>query len=368
MEEQHPHINPLDQEEPSFSLKNQLTALGASLLQALKQFKIWLPVALLGGALAVAYNAFKPIDYTARISFVVEDTKSGGMGGSLMSALAGQIGLDIGGMSGANGVLAGDNVLMLLKSRSLIKKTLLSPLAETPNQSMADKANLSLADAYADEYGLRKKWAKSSKVGKEIFFTPGAEKLSRTADSLLQIITNKIIEKHLSVAKPDKRLGFFEMSTTLRNENLSYLFCTRLLKTTLDFYIETKTRRLVTNVKRLQNKADSLLAGLNRKTFSSANANRMLLDANPAFAAPEATVELTARDKMIQGTIYAEIMKNLEISKTSLIQETPTVQVVDPPESPLPNNHQEPWRVALMGAVLAFALALLALVLAQGKK
>ncbi|TAF48800.1 MAG: hypothetical protein EAZ62_09860, partial [Sphingobacteriia bacterium] len=278
MEEQHPHINPLDQEEPSFSLKNQLTALGASLLQALKQFKIWLPVALLGGTLAVAYNAFKPIDYTARISFVVEDTKSGGMGGSLMSALAGQIGLDIGGMSGANGVLAGDNVLMLLKSRSLIKKTLLSPLVDFPNQS--------LADAYADEYGLRKKWAKSSKVGKEIFFTPGAEKLSRTADSLLQIITNKIIEKHLSVAKPDKRLGFFEMSATLRNENLSYLFCTRLIQTTLDFYIETKTRRLVTNVKRLQNKADSLLTGLNRKTFSSANANRMLLDANPAFAAP----------------------------------------------------------------------------------
>ncbi len=95
------------------------------------------------------------------------------------------------------------------------------------------------------------------------------------------------------------------------------------MKVATDFYIDTKTKRLSTNVKRLQEKADSLLYALNRKTYSAADANRQLLDVNPVYAVPEVSAEISSRDKVIQGTIYAEIVKNLEISKTSLIQETP---------------------------------------------
>lgn len=57
---------------------------------------------------------------------MVEDAKSGG--GSLISALSGSLGIDIGGMSGSNSMLAGDNVLELLRSSSLIKKHYLQNL------------------------------------------------------------------------------------------------------------------------------------------------------------------------------------------------------------------------------------------------
>jgi uncharacterized protein involved in exopolysaccharide biosynthesis len=37
-------------------------------------------------------------------------------------------------------------------------------------------------------------------------------------------------------------------------------------------------------------------------------------------------------------SIYGEIVKNLEISRTMLLQETPTFQIVDEPELPLKKN------------------------------
>ena len=340
-------ISTMPEAEEEFSLSGQLLSLWKMIVYAFSKWRLLAIAGVIGSMLGLGYYYIKPIIYTARITFVVEESKSAGGGGSLMSALAGQFGVDIGGLSGTSGVLAGDNVLQLLKSRSLIKKTLLTPF----------KGTRSLADEYAHVYGLDKKWLNSSKVGRPIFFKSGILSLPRTEDSLLHYIIKKITEKELFIAKPDKKLGFFEMSTSMRSEALSALFCTRLLKTTTDFYIETKTRRLVTNVQRLQLKADSLLYALNRKTFSAADANRILLDINPVYASPLVNAEMSNRDKIIQGTIYADIVKNLEISKTSLIQETPTVQVVDEPEFPLPDNESDWWLAALIGAALLILIA-----------
>ena len=91
----------------------------------------------------------------------------------------------------------------------------------------------------------------------------------------------------------------------------------------------------------------------------SVASNKMMLDLNPVFTAPDAVAEISSRDKMVQSTIYAEVMKNLEISRTALIQETPTVKVVDEPELPLKIN-----RLSLMVSICigGFMMALFAIV------
>lgn len=332
-------------DDEAFSIKAEVQKLWQSVVYAFRYWRLLTVVIIIGALAGICFAWWKPVSYTSRITFVVEEAKGAGGGGSLMSALAGQFGIDVGSLSGTSGVLAGDNVLELLKSHSLIKKTLLTPF---------DSANRSLADEYANVYGLTKKWEHSSKVGRVIHFPVGQRQLGRTEDSLMQRIVKRILEDELAIAKPDKKLGFFELSTSMRGERLSLLFSQRLLKTATDFYIETKTRRLAINVKRLQDKADSLLSTLNKKTYSAADANRLLLDINPAYANPEVSAEISSRDKLIQGTIYADIVKNLEISKTSLIQETPTVQVVDDPEVPLRNNSILYWVAAITGAALFF--------------
>lgn len=339
-------------EDAPFSLKQQWTIVQDALRYVLSHWRYLVIAALAGALLGLGYLWIKPVKYTARISFVVEESKMGG--GNLVSALAGQFGFDIGSMSGSNGILAGDNVLQLLKSHTLIRKTLLTPY---------DSTGKNLADAYAEIYGLKRKWEKKQKVGRWVNFNQ-QKPLNRTEDSLLQTVITKILKEDLAISKPDRKLGFFELTASMRDETLSLLFCRRLLSVTTDFYIDTKTRRLKNNVLRLQAKADSLAAALNRKTYSAADANRLLLDANPAYASPEVSAEISTRDKFMQSTIYAEIVKNLEISKTAMIQETPTVQVVDEPEVPLPDNALHGWVAATAGAfaaIIAMALAVLVL-------
>lgn len=315
-------------EEEEFSFTSLFQKWINDIVYTLKFWRILFVAGLIGGLLGALIAWLRPITYTARLSFVVEESKTGG--GSLASALSGQFGFDIGSLSGSNGILAGDNVLELLKSHSLIKKTLLTPYADT--------GSFSLADQYAMVYGWKKKWKNSDKVGKQIYFSSTQKQFSRLEDSLLQIITQKILEEELSISKPDKKLGFFEILITTRDEKFSELFSERILKITTDFYVETKTKRLRGNVNRLEKRADSLGQLLNKKTYSAADANLLLLDGNPAYASPTVSAEISSRDKAMQGIIYSEIVKNLEISKTALIQETPTIQIVDNPEMPLKKN------------------------------
>lgn len=103
----------------------------------LSKWVIIVSLSILGGFIGffVAYKAqFK---YTATLSFVVEDDKSSnGLSGAL--GLASQFGIDLGSGSGGT-VFAGSNLLELMKSKSLIKKTLLSEVDfENKKQTLID--------------------------------------------------------------------------------------------------------------------------------------------------------------------------------------------------------------------------------------
>lgn len=332
-------------EDPSYSLNDQLHLKIIDLINAIRQWKLWLFAFFLGLIGGAIYAFFTPQTFTARTSFVVEDSKNAS--GGIASAVAGQLGIDLGGLSGTSGVLAGDNVLELLKSKSLIKKTLLSKISANSNQT--------IADLYIEQYGWKDKWERDSKVNRIVRFGRDSAKYTRQEDSLLQIIIKRISEQELSVNKPDRKLGFFEMLVNTRSEELSTLISAKLLKTATDFYIETKTRRLYTNVRRLQIKADSLERGLNLKTYYNLDANKLLLNANPAYLDPSASAEISAREKLLNATIFAEIVKQLEINKTTLIQETPTVQIVDEPELPIKENNYPNWVLIILGGMIGGA-------------
>ncbi|NCI48058.1 hypothetical protein [Sediminibacterium soli] len=347
--------HPLLPEDESFSIKKELQSLAVTTRSILiERWRLLAVVACLGIVGGLLFYWIKPVSYTSRTTFIVEESKGAGS----LASLAGQFGFDLGslGSSSTSGLLGGDNVMELVKSHSLIRKTLL-----TSYDSAAPA--VSIADKYAELMKWKTKWAKSGKIGRTINFTAGSQSLDRTTDSLLQKMIARIIQSDIDISKPDKKLGFFALNVTMRDERASLLFSRRLLKAAADLYIETKTKRIVNNVNRLQAKADSLERNLNRKTYSAATTDRLLLDANPAYAAPEASAEISSRDKYMQATIYAEIVKNLEISKTALMQETPTIQVVDSPEIPLKDNKVDWWIFAISGLLLADFAALILLMI-----
>jgi hypothetical protein len=168
-------------------------------------------------------------------------------------------------------------------------------------------------------------------------------------------MTESILNGEFEIAKTDKKLGFFEVNVTMKDEKLAQLFCNRMISQSTNFYINTKTQRLRDNVNRLQKRADSIGMILNHKTYAAAAANQNALDLNPAYTATNAKVEVNERDKIVLSGIFTETVKNLEASKTMLAQETPTVQIVDEPELPLKKNHLK-YSVAILGGIFLFGL------------
>lgn len=344
--------------EPEFSFKKLMNDRLAD-LQYLWKFRLWFFIALIAGALAGAFVVwFKKPTYTARLTFVVDDAKaSGSLGG--LSALAGQFGFDLNGIGGASGVLAGDNIEALIKSTKLIKATLVSPY----------DSNQTLADVYANTYKLSKQWLEYSPDGKVIRFPVGGLHNTRLQDSLLHDITERILENgQFEIAKPDKKLSFFEVNVTMKDEKLAFLFCNLMIKQSTEFFISTKTKRLRENVNRLQFRADSIKKILNARTYAASSANKDIVDINPAYTEPNANVEIKDRDKVVLNTVYSETVKSLEASKTTLSQETPTIQKVDEPELPLKKNKLKYYVIMPMGAVLAGFLFAVVILLSRKTK
>lgn len=316
-----------------------------------QKFKI-AGVCIVGALLGLLVALKWPVTYTARLTFVVEESKSGG--GGLLSSLAGSFGLDLGGLSGGSGgVLAGDNVMQLLVSQRMLKETFLTPFD--------NRSNYTLADRYAEVYNLKKGW-RLKDTDPLVSFPPFPEKYTRTQDSLLHIVLEDAGQR-VSIGKPDKKLSFFELNTTMKDDKLASVFATNLIDQATKFYIETKTKSARINVELLQSRADSIGRLLNQKTYSTSAAAAPLLDLNPGYVTAGVKTELLERDKRVMQTYYAEIIKNLEISRTMLAQQTPTFQIVDTPELPLRKNRLRYKNAGLAGIALAgglFSIFLLA--------
>ena len=345
----------LSQEETPYTFRLPIVNFVQSLLQTAKEnFIKIVGVGLLGGLLGLVVAYLKPVTYQAEINFFVEDSKAGGS--SLMSMVAGQFGLDVGSLTGGNGVLGGDNVLELSKSKQLLQKAMMnSSFPEAGKDS-----SYSLADKYADVMKWKEKWKKSKYVGYEVSFAVGKTNYTRIEDSLIQVMMKRIVEKELAVSKPDKKLGFYTIQLETRNELLSKLISQKILSTTSNFYIDGKTGRLRKNLERLQKRVDSLGKMVNEKTFASAYSNLdIMIDANQAMAESNASAEIKSKDKTVANIVYGELLKNLEVAKTSLIQETPSIIVVDETKLPIKNELKWYWAIfwgGSFGGIIALFL------------
>ncbi len=308
----------------------------------------WLIIGMLG-AMGAGIGFFmawsKPVKYTARISFVAEEGKSS-VGG--LASLAGQFGFDLGGGSGG-GIFAGENLLIFLKSEGLIRETLLTQFDSSSTATLADK--------YAEVNEYKKRWLENKEIGVIDFSAFKEGNFPRKQDSLLQSLVGAIA-KELAVARTDKKATFVEVKTTTRDELLSKVFTERLVQTGTERYIQSKIKIKAANVALLQKRADSLGALLNRNTYSAAAAQQQLVDINPALRTAPVLAEISTRDKMMIATIFAEVIKNLELAKFTLQQETPVIQVVDKTYLPLKKEKQSKLKGLLLGGILAGFLAI----------
>lgn len=318
--------------------------------------KHWVFLMFLGGFGSIfgfLYATYRPVLYSAKMTFILEEAKSNMSGLGSLASLAGQFGVDVGG-TGGEGVLSGDNILLYFKSPSLAREILLT--------EFDNKTQSSLADKYAEVYKLKEKWEKNKKIGKVIFkpYLNGIS-YSRLQDSLLQVISAKVISDNFNVARPDKKASFIDVTVEMVDEHLAKKYCERIVQRVVERYINVKIKRQKATVDKLQARVDSIANLLQQKTYSGASLQNTssVMDINPLYRTKTAVaVESTLRDKTLLATIFASVTQNLEIAKFTLSQETPVIQIIDEPIYPLKVDKLSKLKAIVIGSFLALVLGL----------
>lgn len=347
LSEVHPKLNTdrnqfNDNEE--ISLKDLILKLRLWRVYIFSKWKIIAFAVLIGGILGFFYaSSQKPI-YTAELSFAIEGESSGSMGA--YSSLAGQFGVDLGG-GGGGGIFQGDNLISLMKSRSMIQETLLSSV-------LVDGKKISLAELFIQFNGYREKWTESKSNLSNVFFLPDSksEEFSLEQNTIMNSLCASIINKNLKVEKKDLKSGTIYVTVLSKNELFSHAFTETLIKVVSEFYIETKTKKSSSNLAILQYQTDSV-----KKQFNAAVSGIALsMDANPNPNQARQVIKVPSQkgqlELKINEAILTQLVQNLEMAKVSLRKETPLIQIIDRPVFPLSVEEPNHLRSSLIGSFI----------------
>ncbi|MDB5146088.1 MAG: hypothetical protein JWQ57_108 [Mucilaginibacter sp.] len=342
--------------EEEISVKDILLKLRSGIKYLKSKWLTILIMAIIGGLVGLAYATFNKPQYTATCTFVLDEgNKGGGLG--QYAGLASLAGIDIGGAGGGIGIFQGDNILELYKSRLMIEKALLS-------EADFNGKNELLIDRYINNNRLRTRWKEKDHID-SITFTGDLEKFDRKQDSIITDLIDLFNKKNLSVTKPDKKLSIIRVDVTTNDELFSKEFNNKLVQNVNDFYVQTKTKKTYQNVQILQRQADSVRKELNSSISGVASAIDAAPNANPALLTLRVPSQKKQVDVQASTAIYGEIVKNLELSKISLRQEMPLIQVIDKPVLPLTKNYIGKMKGMIFGFLITSILACIGLVTAR---
>lgn len=296
------------------------------------------------------YKIQKP-KYEAVSTFILEEKSNGGG----LAGLASQFGFDFGSLSGGGSIFAGDNILDILQSKTIVRSVLLSKVEGNTKDS-----SLTLADLFLKFSHWERDWSTIKEL-KDISYKRVSPNQNLTAqqDSVLNLIHTYILEKSLSAERANKKGTIIRVAVTSQNSLFAKLMTERLIEKASELYLNIKTGTAQANINRLQRRADSLWTLLNRKSYSAASSQ--LLDVNPGIVTATVPVEIASRDKTVIGTVYAEVTKNLEASKMLLSQQTPIIQILDKPSWPLVDKRKKLKALFMIGGAAGLCLAALIL-------
>lgn len=310
----------------------------------LHKFKI-LFFAIIGSILGICYSLNQKPIYIANLTFALEDDKQSG---GLSSALATQFGLE----SGGGGMFSGQNLIELLKTRNLIEKTLLESVSSNPKTSLAEF------------------YIKINKIKKDkISFLPNADRnqFTRKQDSLLGNVC-KEIQLDLMVNQKDKKLSFLTIEYKSTNEVFAKDFTNTLARIASEYYIETKSRKARINLEILQRQLDSVRGSLNGAITSVAVANDNTFGLNPALNVKRTPSTRRQVDVTANSAILAELVKQTELAKINLRNETPLIQIIDSPIYPLEKKRFGKLKGIFIGGFIFGFLSILYFVFIKIKK
>jgi hypothetical protein len=289
------------------------------------------------------FNAiYTETKYNAELTFVVEEEKGGGSLGA-MSGIASQFGFDVGG--GSSATFSQSNILELLKSRGVIENTLLQ------NIKVNGKEDL-LIEHYLELNKVKESWLKNDNFDGISYH----DKSTFIHDSISGGIWKNIIENNLIVELESDEANIITLSYLSVNDEFAKGFVESLIGEMSKMYISHQTSQANNTLDFLKNRADSVFSELEiaEEDFARIkDINQRIVKASGRLK----ELQLMRRVEVLNA-MYLEIVKNLEISKITLLNQTPIINIIDEPILPLDEDKKSKTLAGLLGGFLGGFLSL----------
>jgi len=288
----------------------------------------------------VAFNSTS--EYKADLTFVVEDASSGNPSLGSLSGVASQFGFDLGGANSST--FSQENIMQLLKSRVVVEAALLR------SKSINGKKNL-LIEYYLTFNKIRETWENSDELNGVNFH----EDHTLEHDSILGNIWGDIREEKLTVEIQNEEANIITLSYISVNESFAKHFTEALIDEMSKMYIKHQTTQARNTLDFLRDRADSVFVELEKSEQEFArikDINQRIIKASGRLKELQ-----LMREVEVLNTMYLEIVKNLEISKITLLNKTPIIQIIDKPFLPLQEEKLSKSLAGILGGFLGGFLA-----------
>jgi len=293
--------------------------------------------------LGIVFAIFSDSKYTAELTFVVEDQQQGGGALGAMSGMASQFGFDIGGSSSTT--FSQNNILEFLKSRGVVEATLMQ------NRKVNKKEDL-LIEHYLHLNKIKYFW----KADRDLTPISFHGILSQDNDSVSGDVWKSIIEDKLAVELQSDEANIINLSYTSVNDEFAKMFVETLIEQMSKMYISHQTAQTNNTLDFLSSRADSVFLELEiaEEEFAKVkDINQRIVKASGRLKEMR-----LMRNVEVLNTMYLEIVKNLEISKLTLLNQTPIIQIIDKPILPLKEEIKSITALGLLGLFLGGFLSL----------
>ena len=260
-----------------------------------------------------------------------------------MSGMASQFGFDIAGSSSTT--FSQNNILEFLKSRGVVEAALMQ------TRKVNKKEDL-LIEHYLHINKIKDLWES------DIDLTPVSFHgiLTQNNDSVSGDIWMSIIEDELVVKLQSDEANIINLSYTSVNDEFAKIFVEALIEQMSEMYISHQTAQTNNTLDFLSSRSDSVFMELEiaEEEFAKVkDINQRIVKASGRLK----ELQLMRRVEVL-NTMYLEIVKNLEISKLTLLNQTPIIQIIDKPILPLEVKENSKIFLGLLAAFLGGFLSL----------
>ncbi|MGC6489907.1 MAG: Wzz/FepE/Etk N-terminal domain-containing protein [Flavobacteriales bacterium] len=307
-------------------------------------------IALVFGVFGVVFSFLKPPTYKADLTFVIDESQEPNALGA-MAGLASQFGFNIGGSS--NGTFSQSNIEELILSKRVVQAAILE-------EGDINGKNDLLINHYLEFKNFHQSWLAD---GKEIInFSIKRENFSFEHDSILMIVYDVLTNNNISTNVGDES-SIVSISCKSENEVFSKLLVESLAKNLESYYTKFQTAKTESTLQLLSYRADSVLTELKNAEYKYASHK----DSNFGVQRAKGLLEeiRLKRDVEILNIMYGEIIKNLELSKFTLLNNKPLLNIIDSPSLPLEEKKLSKKLSLILFSIIGGFFAVLYIIIRQ---